>query len=369
MQLFNDFAHILGEWPSGSPEWLAARGCGASTIPDLAAFERWTRDPQGVKPPKRTPWKKYAAILEKNEEEKYIMDRGNAMEATNLKWCIEDLPGLELFKFSLCHPDHEWYTINLDGVQWGMVDGVKTPIALAEFKDHSSYAKRDYVNGPTDLLRDQMHWQGMGTNIRTLYGCVSIDGQQPDIYPIEWEQDRADFLIEVGYKFWHDHIIPRVPPVPDYSEECASAILDSWIEQEVEPKDGVMSEEAIVWVVKCDLAKKDRIAAENREKVAKAVLSAMLDGNKRLVSPGGKKATAVWTSWVDWSAICQSEAEKVGEFRTKLDEKGFELKHPKIVAAHRKTRPSHILVTNPGPRKAKKKRVKKNPKTTTEAKP
>lgn len=322
MELFNNFAVILGEWPSGSAEWLAARKIGASSVGHLAAYARWSADPHAYDVPKYTPWTLYAELVNPGpREQKYVFDRGNALEPTLIEWAAKRLGDVTAYKASLQHPDEPWATCNLDGLL--RVDG--KPRATVEIKDYGLYRASDFVNGAPQDLVDQTTWQGRCADLRELYGFVSIGGREPELYPIAWDQELADWLGDLARDFWCNHVEPQIPPPVDYTEACATAILDAWEEEAA--GEGELCEEGKDLALEYARAARAEKAAAAHRKEARHALLGLLGKHKRLVEPGeGKIATRVKVSRVagrkglDWSRLIADHPDVVDLYRTKVDE-------------------------------------------------
>lgn len=350
MQLFNDFAHILGEWPSGSPEWLAARKIGASSVGHLAAYARWSEDPHAHDVPKYTPWTLYAEMVNPGpREQKYVFDRGNAMEPLLIEWAAKRLGDVTAYKASLAHPDEPWATCNLDGLER---NAPGEPWATVEIKDYGLHRAPDFVHGAPQDLVDQVMWQMRCTNLREGYGFVSIGGREPELYPIQWDQGLADWLGELARRFWRYYVEPRIPPPVDYTEACATAILDSWEDSDEE---GELCDEGKELAIEYKRAVRAGDAADAHKAEAKAGLLELLARHRKLIEPGeGKVVTKVKVSRVDgrkgidWSRLMADEANTVEKYRTKIDETALKKGEPKLVKKYTTTvGASYIRVTIP----------------------
>lgn len=121
---------------------------------------------------------------------------------------------------------------------------LKGATTLRHPRDHWMLATPDrYVNGGQKLLQIKLvgiwmahHWQdtdeGIPDYVRVqvtqemdvsgIHLCdvaALIGGTDPRIYQVEYDRDLADGIREANRAFWFDHILPKIPPESDGSDD------------------------------------------------------------------------------------------------------------------------------------------------------
>lgn len=95
-----------------------------------------------------------------------------------------------------------------------------------ECKTTSAYNKTDFAGGdiPPYYYVQCQHYMAVTELPRWYLGVLVLGVGFYDLV-VERNDDDIDALTEAEGRFWHDHVVPRVPPAPDGSD-CTSKVLD-----------------------------------------------------------------------------------------------------------------------------------------------
>ncbi|GAA2107602.1 YqaJ viral recombinase family protein [Streptomyces synnematoformans] len=126
---------------------------------------------------------------------------------------VRDAPG------TLAHADHPHWLANPDRIAWRDDDGTLTDPSVLECKTRTwrSAKSEDWTGDePPDVPAIQTHWYLAVTGYERGYVAGTVDD---DFY--WWRIDRDDELIamltDAVDTFWHEHVVPGVPPPVDGS--------------------------------------------------------------------------------------------------------------------------------------------------------
>lgn len=92
-----------------------------------------------------------------------------------------------------------------------------------ELKSSDAYMKDTWADGVPVNYRIQVLVQMICLGKRRGWLAVLHGGNEFDWYPIEWDQDAVDLILERTREFWEQHIEAGVPPEPVSSSEAALA--------------------------------------------------------------------------------------------------------------------------------------------------
>lgn len=103
--------------------------------------------------------------------------------------------------------------------EWLKVVEIKT----AGIRQASRWGEPGTDDIPDEYLC-QVQWQMGITGLTEADVIVSIGGQEPVIYTVERNNLMINGLYDRAFKFWNDHVVPKVPPVVDSSESAAEML-------------------------------------------------------------------------------------------------------------------------------------------------
>lgn len=196
-------------------DWLELRrqGIGSSDAPAIAGFDRW-----------RSPYAVWVSKIEPalDDDAGDAAEWGNRLEEAVAQKFADDT-GLAVVRpsFMYRHPDHHWMLASPDR----FVNDYETgEVAVLEIKTTGTHLADDWADGPPAKVRVQVQHQLAVTGLERAYIAVLIGGR--DYRPFELARDNDDIaaLIAVEHAFWHDHVVPRVPPPIDGTESTSDAI-------------------------------------------------------------------------------------------------------------------------------------------------
>lgn len=208
------------------------------------------------------------------------------------------------------------------GQRWGL-----------EVKNRTAFKLSAYDAGPLESEVLQCHhymriWQAPLWSLAVLVG-----GQRLLDFDVKFDQELSDLATKACVQFWHEHVLPRVPPPPtrlaDLESYYARGRLGSSVEASPEVREALLK----LLDVKASMFK---LKAES-EALELTVKSAMLEATE-LVDPNGS-TLATWRNAkdgtkTDWQAV----AERVA-LAARVDKHAYE----KLIA--------DCTATNPGSRR------------------
>jgi len=189
-------------------EWLQFRqnGIGGSDVSGIAGMNKYT-SPMGVYLSKVTP------IDEQNDTAGEAAYWGNELEEVVAKE-FQKRSGLKVRRRNemLAHDEHDFMIANLDRV----IVGKKQ---ILECKTASIYMAKEWEGDgvPAGYYLQIMHYLAV-TGYEGAWVAVLIGGQKFVYKYIERDEDVIENIVKVCSDFWHNHVIPKVPPAYDGSE-------------------------------------------------------------------------------------------------------------------------------------------------------
>jgi putative phage-type endonuclease len=106
-------------------------------------------------------------------------------------------------------------------------DGICSDGAGYEGKTCSQWLKHEWADGQTaDHAELQAQWGMAVTGLKTWHVAVLIGGQHNEYRLIERDDELIGVLVEVSHRFWHNHVLTKVPPTWDGSEAAVRYLTD-----------------------------------------------------------------------------------------------------------------------------------------------
>lgn len=223
-----------------APSQIAIRstGIGSSEIAAICGLSFWGDGPHKVYLAKRGLVSAQAPTIATRLGD--VMERliGSEYEhETDIP--IVPLLDLQGYPATLAHPEHKWALASVDRVRVSDWIPVEIKLITGErahyFRGHErcdwcgrieSLHWRHEPAGVPDDVAVQVQWQMLVTGAPWAHVCrfwAARGGPDFRIHTLERNEKIIAYLLREGHRFWHEHVIPGVPPDPDsssYSEEC-----------------------------------------------------------------------------------------------------------------------------------------------------
>lgn len=321
------FAEQIAPWNMQDTDragWLELRraGLGGSDMPAVAGMDS-----------RSTRWdiwlSKVAPDLDRDEppDDSRMAELvwfGHQMEAVAARRFRMKFPGTKVSRCGmLARRDAPWMRVNVDYLASGCPEGK----CVLEVKNRSQWVARDWdADGDIEKIPDaaviQSMWGlivagGPPAGYTHAHLLAVIGGNELRPYLVPWDQALADTLMGEGSWFWHDHVLPRLPPPVDAAERTGRILARLW---DADP-DSIMiaSDKAIDLVER--LRKADALAGEVKDSAAliRHELMAEMGTCEVLLDRTGRKL-------VTWR---QNSTFRDGDFREE---------HPEEAAAYTRTK-------------------------------
>lgn len=177
---------------------------GSSEVAAAIGMNRWLSP--------HTLWCLKRGLLE--SEETTATRVGHKIEPLIAELYVEET-GAELAHFgTVRHPDHHWITATPDRA-------VRGTRRLVEIKCVGYRSAFDWGSGPEDVpdyYRCQIAWQMAVCGAEECDVAALIGGTEFRIYRIRHDQALWMAIFTAAHAFWHNHVLPGVPPPVDGSE-------------------------------------------------------------------------------------------------------------------------------------------------------
>jgi len=220
--------------------WLEARRTGI-TGTDIAATS-------GLNPHKKV----YDVFLDKlglvdEDADNPFIRRGRRMEPVLVE-DYEEMAGLKTVKVGLVrHPEHSFVLGTPDRL---VVDEDGNILHGLEVK--TANARQAPFWGPpeTDIIPDQYllqcQWYMLATDIKRWDVIVSIGGELPQIYHVEFNEELCSKLLNIAEQFWNDNVLKKDPPSADASESAAKMLAKLYRKADLDLIEAGQEEDSLV---------------------------------------------------------------------------------------------------------------------------
>lgn len=199
-------------------EWLAERrrGIGASDVAGILGLSPWA-----------SPYSVWASkVFEQDDDRDTLaMSFGRRAEAMIAPW-FHELTGLYVGgeQGSWCPgPDALWQRCTIDGLVFETYetdpDGNRDPLGALEIKTTSATHAEWETDGIPVHYQCQAQWTMHVTGLDHLWFAVlHLAFGRPELRVYELARDQADIdlIVKAVDAFWHDHVVPGVPPDTDH---------------------------------------------------------------------------------------------------------------------------------------------------------
>lgn len=302
---------------TGEEEWHAWRalGVGASEVAGILGISPWA-----------TPTSVYAekvhgiSTFAGNDD----TDFGSRIEAIMPDWFHDDTGLYVVGEQTWCtHTEHKHHRATVDGFVaespesdiddvLGVYEGkAAQPIAWDEVPAH---------------YQAQVQWQLHVTGLQ--YGWLWVlHGRKPRAYVVERDDEDIAFIVAEVDRFWHDHVLAKVPPPVDASQVTARTLAALYPQQ----VPGVEVEVPASFVAELAAARLERKSVERRCDQLENELRALL-GDAEIATVDGRKV-ATWKTQtarrIDLGRLEADHPEIADKYRTESTTRVLRVSTPK----------------------------------------
>lgn len=186
-------------------------GIGGSDCAAILGLSKW-----------KTPFQVYLdKVIEDIPEDNHspFIEWGNRLEPLVIQaFCDKTGKKCELEPRTLRHPKYPWMLANIDARVVG-------ENAILECKTAGQFMAKEWSKEGGDSLPESYMLQcahyAEVCDVDIVYVAVLIGGNDFRIYHYVRNQDIGHAIIEAEKKFWNEHVIPQVPPMPVNVEDSA----------------------------------------------------------------------------------------------------------------------------------------------------
>lgn len=237
---------------------------------------------------------------------------GLRLEDAVAQW-YSDREGVRLRKVGFRrHPVHSFIGGNVDREIVGPGAGRGVEIKTAHRLDES-WGEEGSGKVPADYWTQVQHYQILrGYTVSDL--VVLVGGNDPKVFTIPADLMFQAMLVEEERRFWHEHVIPRVPPEPDGSEasrEALNVLYPRTDREEMAATPELARVLAEIVAVRGEVKGLERVLTE-RENYVKAAMGV----RERLVGGGYRASWSERAGSVAWKVVAASlrrQVEGIGE--------------------------------------------------------
>lgn len=116
---------------------------------------------------------------------------------------------------TMTHPTLSWVTATPDGLAADRVVQVKVVGANRAHK---------WEQGVPDYVACQVQWEMFVTGKPLAVVVACVGGTDYRALDVVADSELQESLLEIGKRFWFDHVVSQIPPTPDTSEACRQAL-------------------------------------------------------------------------------------------------------------------------------------------------
>ena len=209
------------------------------------------------------------------------------------------------------HPECEFLTCNLDRVILPLNGEGR---GVLECKTASGHAEKSWDMEIPPMYYTQVQAQLAVTGWKWGVLALLVDGRNFKTFDIERDDKFIASLVAIVNSFWHDYVIPQLPPPAVVEDYTRMASHEGMI---IEANEAVVAAHQQLVRVKADikLLEENQEQLENTIKMALGTAETIMSGNKTL---------ATW---------------KTAKASVAFDAKKFEADHPDMAAQYKITKP------------------------------
>jgi putative phage-type endonuclease len=119
-------------------------------------------------------------------------------------------------------PVKETYRSREHGEVLATPDYILGADTILECKNVGLRVAHHWSDGPPDYVVAQTTWQSYVTGLHNAFAAASLAGDPPQTYRVEYDADFAEGLVDLGLRFWRDHVLTESAPALDHGEATAT---------------------------------------------------------------------------------------------------------------------------------------------------
>lgn len=236
---------------------------------------------------------------------------GHQLEPLIGSWYADEVGAEKLIPGNtVVHPDKPWILATPD---FYVILPV-LPKRITEIKNVGFRVAHHWDDGPPEYVQAQVHWQQETTGIHFADVAASIAAQEPAYWQVENSPEIRKDLVEIGRDFWFEHVLKRVPPEPDDTEQYKTYLNKNFSDhsQEIIPVDSHLNR----WFVARAEAKDNIKTLEASIREAENQIKAVIGSNAGLKTDRWK---ATWKRGQGGSVSWKKIAEDLGATESDID--------------------------------------------------
>lgn len=238
------------------------------------------------------------------------MKRGRLLERAVLDWYEGEKEFILGYPGTVRHPRVDIALATPDAVCEYTSDKLSIEPVVVEAKTASWRVAHHWGEPGTDQIPESYHAQVTWTmGVVGAKGCdvPVLLAEEFQLYHVDFDPELFGQLLELGKKFWRDHVVTGVPPAIDGSESCAEWLKEKLHQRSEEVLEASGSAEVQRWLERyrqADLveeqAKNAKREARNHLELAIGEFAGLRCGDARISWRQSKN-----TAKTDWEAVAK----------------------------------------------------------------
>ncbi|CEH29360.1 hypothetical protein AM501_20325 [Aneurinibacillus migulanus] len=172
----------------------------------------------------------------------------------------------------LQHPNMEWAIGNIDR----LIMDAERGNGVLEIKTASEYMRKEWEEeGVPEVYQLQLQWYLYVTGLSWGAFAVLIGGNTFHYQIIERDEELIELSVQICGHFWHNHVLTRIPPLPDGSEAATELLGHMYPEGEADSVT-VLPDEAEELIARWEQADRDIQEAETHKREAENRLKVLI---------------------------------------------------------------------------------------------
>lgn len=233
-------------------EWIESRrqGLGGSDVPaivnehpSMSAVTLWSDKTSGAVPfagnertetgrdlePVVLGWFAQGGRKWPRSGERYTIVKPPSVYRRDLPWMRGSADGFVYYPEAIVD-----LTVNGEAVQAALLP--RRPSALAEVKTHGWFGSKSYnltdeghplISVPPDK-RIQCAWYMALYEVETTYLVCLVDTHLKRTFALHRDLELESMLVDAADRFWREHVLADIPPLPDGSEGYSKFLANRW---------------------------------------------------------------------------------------------------------------------------------------------
>jgi putative phage-type endonuclease len=224
-----------------------------------------------------------AAVEDDSEESQFRKDLGHRIEALIADLYAEKMGATLAWCGTILHPSEPWAGCTPDRQIVGIEAGV-------EIKNVGMRVISHWANdAPPDYVVAQCQWQMWVTGWKRVDIAALLGGRDFAIHPVHRDDETIGMLADIGKRFWHECVLPKIPPPVDGSNTYREFLIRKFPKCRGNLEQG--TEDAARWAREYIEANAQESAAKDAKELAGNRLRDLIGDGEGLIGDGWK---ATW---------------------------------------------------------------------------